>query len=160
MPYIKRERREVIDGWLRLVQDHVEGDVAMTMEKLFPDMPKDCGELNYALTMIVVGHDRIQYGQLDRMLKAVGTAYLMGQPLRYQRINDVIGAYHGAEMELQRRRPGAKKFEAISLIACARSLYSTIGVAYEIQKIAENGDIDFGEAADAAAIRQQVKDVS
>lgn len=155
MPYIKGERRTAIIEWLNCVDDHVEGDVQTPMTALFEAMPKDCGELNFALTMTCIAHNRVSFGSLDRKLNTIGKAYLLGQPLRYQRINDLIGACHGAAMELERRRPGAKKFEAISLIAVARSLYSELGVGYEETKIAENGDIDYGESADAEMIRNK-----
>lgn len=149
MPYITGDRREAIDTWLKDMQGKVNGGRFIPDEL---DGPQDCGELNYALTMVCIGHNRLQYGALDEMLRAIGLSFLHDKPLRYQRINDLVGACHGAAMELERRRPGAKKFEAITLIYLARSLYAEIGVGYELRKIAENGDIDFGESADAAAL--------
>lgn len=153
MPYITGDRREAVDSFLKLVHAHVDGDTATTICTLAQSAPEDCGELNYALTLTAIGNNRLQFGQLDARLRAIGTAYLMAKPLRYQRINDLIGAAHGAAMELDRRRPGAKKFEVVTLIYMARTLYAEMGVAYELKKIAENGDIDFGESADAAMVR-------
>jgi hypothetical protein len=58
------------------------------------------GGLNYAITQ-----------QIKR--------YIDGQPLNYQRINDVIGALEGAKLEFYRR----------------------IAAPYEDTKIQENGDV-------------------
>jgi hypothetical protein len=46
--------------------------------------PENCGELNYVLTMIVLGYHK-------------------RKGARYQTINDVIGALEGAKAEFQRR---------------------------------------------------------
>lgn len=157
MPYITANRRHAVNNWLTLVCNHVAGETEITICKIADadTMPGDCGELNYALTMTCINHKRTQFGALDAQLRAIITAYLMAETLRYQRLNDVVGALHCAALELERRRPGAKKFEAVSLIYAARTIYAEMGVAYETKKIAENGDIDFGEAADAAALRKQ-----
>jgi hypothetical protein len=154
MPYITANRRHAVNDWLTLVSNHVAGVTEVTICALADaaTMPGDCGELNYALTMTCIGHKRNQFGTLDAQIRAIVTAYLMAETLRYQRLNDVVGALHCAALELERRRPGAKKFEVISMIYAARTIYAEMGIAYETKKIAENGDIDFGEAADAAAL--------
>jgi Domain of unknown function (DUF6899) len=64
MPYIKKERREAINTG---------------------DAPRDAGELNFALTMIV-----------DRYLQDKGG-------LRYAHINEAVGALECAKLELYRR---------------------------------------------------------
>jgi len=58
------------------------------------------GELNYCITKLV-------------------TMYLQGKDLKYQVINDIVGALEGAKQEFYRR----------------------IAVPYEMQKEAENGDV-------------------
>ena len=157
MPYIKNDRRLVIRNWLTGAWASAEG--ASDLPALRADAaPQDCGELNFALTMTVIEHNQMKYGGLDARLEFIVRDYLFRGPMRYQRINDVIGALHCATMELDRRRPGAKKFEAITLNYLARSIYTRVAVAYELTKIAENGDIDYGESADATAIRDQAKD--
>lgn len=85
MPYIKRERR-------------VKFQILNT--------PKDAGELNYALTRLI-----IQYVELHG--------------LRYQTINDVIGALTSCTAEFQRR----------------------VVAPYEDRKIDENGDLPWPSGA-------------
>ncbi len=63
-------------------------------------VPEDAGELNYAFTFII-------------------KSYLEGKELRYQLINDVVGALEGAKTEFQRR----------------------VVTPYEDIKIKENGDV-------------------
>jgi hypothetical protein len=63
-------------------------------------VPEDAGELNYAFTFII-------------------KKYLEHHPLKYQTLNDIVGALEGAKLELYRR-----------LIA-----------PYEDEKIKENGDV-------------------
>mgnify|MGYP001603503530 CR=1 FL=1 len=63
-------------------------------------IPKDAGELNFAFTRAI-------------------SYYLESQGLRYQTINDIVGALEGAKAEFQRR----------------------IVAPYEDGKKAENGDV-------------------
>lgn len=63
------------------------------------DEPQTAGELNYAVTTLIRDY--------------------VGQPLSYQRINDVLGALEGAKLEFYRR----------------------VVVPYENAKMAENGDV-------------------
>jgi len=67
MPYITQERRDAL---------------TKTLTPL-PDTPKNAGELNYAITLLL-----IQYW------KDGG---------RYQHINDILGACEGAKLEFYRR---------------------------------------------------------
>lgn len=62
--------------------------------------PKTAGELNYSFTMLI-------------------KRYLMEKSLKYQTINDIIGALEGAKAEFYRR----------------------IVVPYENKKIQEDGDV-------------------
>lgn len=64
--------------------------------------PDTAGELNYKITMLLI-------------------QYCDQHGLSYQRINDCIGACHGAAQEFYRR----------------------VAAPYENEKIAENGDIDY-----------------
>lgn len=61
MPYIKEERR--------------------AQAAVYPD---DCGELNFAITKLVVG-------------------YMQRKGKRYATINDIVGALEGAKLEFYRR---------------------------------------------------------
>lgn len=72
MPYIKQERRDAM---------------ANTLEAT-PDCPHNAGELNYAITVLLLQYWR-QPG-----------------PANYQRINDIVGACGGALHEFQRRIVG------------------------------------------------------
>jgi hypothetical protein len=109
--------------------------------------PQDCGELNYALTMTCIRYDRVKFGALDDYTRAICLWYAQAAPVRYQRINDIIGACECAALELERRVPNVRKFEAVTLRYLSRYVYGHIAVAYEIQKIAENGDIDYSRGS-------------
>jgi len=63
-------------------------------------LPENAGELNYAFTFII-------------------REYLKSQPLKYQTLNDIVGALEGAKVEFQRR----------------------VVAPYEDLKIKENGDV-------------------
>lgn len=63
-------------------------------------VPQDAGELNYAITKLVL-------------------LYMGSAPVKYQRINDVVGALEGAKLEFYRRYVAA----------------------YEDVKIEANGDV-------------------
>ena len=69
-------------------------------ERVIGDGPNNCGELNFAIT--------------DLLLE-----YLERKGLRYQTINDIIGALEGAKLEFTRR----------------------VTNPYEDKKIKENGDV-------------------
>ena len=74
MPYIKHDRR----------LDLARGQP-----------PKDAGELNYAITMVLL-------------------RYWVSQGRSYQRINDIVGACEGAKLEFCRRVVG--KYEDQKII--------------------------------------------
>jgi hypothetical protein len=71
MPYIKQERRDAMTPTL----------------KPFPDTAKNCGELNYAITLLLI-------------------KYWEEKGASYQTINDIHGAASGALHEFQRRVVG------------------------------------------------------
>ena len=73
MPYIKTDRR-----------------IPLTMA-----CPQNAGELNYALTKMVL-------------------AYIAQHGLNYQHINDVVGAMEGAKMEFYRRVVGKYEDQKIA----------------------------------------------
>jgi hypothetical protein len=75
MPYVKKERREVIDDALESLLIFVDEDTPETLV---------AGDLNYIFTQIA-------------------NQYLLGAGLNYQNINNVIGAMEGAKLELYRR---------------------------------------------------------
>lgn len=58
-------------------------------------------------------------GQLNYLFSLIARDYINKQGLKYQAINDIIGALEGAKMEFYRR----------------------VAAPYEDQKIVENGDV-------------------
>lgn len=92
MPYIKITDRQ------KFCEDSKGGFI-----DLLPEVGKKCenaGELNYCFTVIAQN-------------------YLLKKGLKYQNINDIIGALEGCKLELYRRIAGP----------------------YEDEKIEENGDV-------------------
>jgi hypothetical protein len=89
MPYIQQSDRDKFN------LQSVEGQPVIPLEKI-----ETCGELNYIITLIC--HN-----------------YIKRKGLRYQNINDVMGALEGAKTEFYRR----------------------VAAPYEDQKIIENGDV-------------------
>lgn len=61
----------------------------------FPDTPKNAGELNYAITLLIIG-------------------YMKEAPYSYQRINDCVGACEGAKLEFIRRFVGKYEDQKIA----------------------------------------------
>lgn len=91
MPYIKPEDREKFKS---------PTDGYCIIEDL-AGIIENCGELNYVITVICQN-------------------YIKQKGLRYQNINDVVGALEGAKLELYRR----------------------VASKYEDAKIEENGDVN------------------
>lgn len=98
MPYIKVEDRN------RIITTSLDPQSYQRKIGIRADNVENCGELNYAITILV-------------------QTYLKNKGLRYQNINDAIGALEGAKMELYRR----------------------FAADYENQKIKENGDVNLLE---------------
>lgn len=79
---------------------YITQDRRDVLDHIATETPNDAGELNYLFTMIA-------------------KRYLRKHGLRYQRINDLMGALEGAKLELYRR----------------------VAAPYEDTKIEENGDV-------------------
>lgn len=136
VPYISKSRRTTLDEYLiHLVADGYQAN------PLSVAGPQNCGELNYCLTTTCLRYDRAHLGSLETNLFKVAAHYFTAKPLSYQRINDLIGAGACAVLEIGRRCPGTKKFEILALTSLCRRAYAEFAVAYENQKIVENGDI-------------------
>lgn len=88
MPYIKQEQRDGLDD--------IISELVNKMSTMGEDARK--GVLNYTVTKIMLG--------------------VIGDEIKYGKINDVVGALECCKMELYRR----------------------LAVPYEDQKISENGD--------------------
>lgn len=96
MPYIKQEDRG------RIITTSLDPQSHQRKIGIRADNVENCGELNFAITVLI-------------------QTYIKNKGLRYQNINDVIGALEGAKMEL----------------------YRMVAVDYENEKISENGDVNF-----------------
>jgi hypothetical protein len=112
--------------------------------------PRNCGELNYALTMAIINSAKVHGITADKAtpslpdtLRAILVAYLEAEPLRYQRVNDMIGAAECAVLEFDRRAAHSYRYQKTVLLMVARSLYRDYGAPYEDLKISENGDIPY-----------------
>lgn len=120
MPYITMDRRPPID---------------------MGETPKNAGELNYCLTMTILrSRDPVS---LPSKIETKCREYLADAELRYQRINDVLGALSGAWREYRRRAktsPVVKAEVRDMLEAIADKLYRDIAGPYEDKAIAKNGD--------------------
>lgn len=133
MPYITKARRADVRSYL----------VHPVRNSILA--PQDAGELNFALTIVCLRP--LDRTGLREILEGIVKNYLLAKPLRYQRINDVVGACECASLELDRRLPQTKKFAKLALRQVASAAYDEIGVPYERTKIEENGDIaEYGEA--------------
>lgn len=120
MPYIEQHRRAAIDAG---------------------GTPIVCGELNYALCMLAIKHspEFMYYDLVRQYLHEQDVRSETG--LRYQHINDAMGAMDGACRELHRRRPGVYTIQITALQNAARDIYSTVAAPYEDGKIAQTGDL-------------------
>lgn len=130
MPYIAPEDRVRINRYLSGPHYHKN------------DKPQNCGELNYAITLTAISPDLTPQGKFAALRK-IAMDYLAREPLRYQRINDVHGAFHCAVLELERRAPG--RFSAMQswIDHLSFQIYEEIAAPYEDTKIKQNGDIAY-----------------
>lgn len=95
--------------------------------------------MNFCLTCLILkGTTRAE--EFESVMKAYLTA---GVPLRYQRINDVIGAAESAILEADRRAPYRYRYQKLILNQVARRVYFQIAGPYEDMKREENGDIEY-----------------
>ncbi len=128
MPYITQDRRQALATWLGIAPEGRCKDAG----------PLNAGELNFCLTALI-----IRGTVKSQDFKDVFHAYIDSEPLRYQRINDVVGAAECAALEADARAPGSYKFPKAILVAAARDFYRSVARPYEDAKIKENGDIDY-----------------
>jgi hypothetical protein len=118
MPYIEEARRRVVG---------------------LSAAPDNCGELNFALTMTVLELDDMRGA--EAVMEAICLQYIQRKGLKYQHINDVVGAVFGAKLEYV-RRTGSRKFDSL-FDDVAKSFYRGIAAPYEDTKIASNGDLPY-----------------
>jgi hypothetical protein len=132
MPYIKQERRDALNKWLSLPRE--------SEARIKSPGPGDAGELNFCLTMLLI--DQKPPKQED--FEAVMHAYIASQvPMRYARLNDIVGAAECAVLEADRRAPHQYLYQKLLLSNAARKFYSQVAAPYEDTKIRENGDIHY-----------------
>lgn len=116
---------------------------AETRAKLQSGMPPTGpGELNYKLTMAILAQPWTRQQVLFDWMLELGKQYIRENGLSYQRINDVLGAYAGAALELLRRTRNYG-IEARLLREVAERFYSDVAAPYEDTKIAANGDLPY-----------------
>ena len=124
MPYIIEERRREIDSGV---------------------IPQTCGELNYLLTMMCLqAPNHTAYAAIKSDMHAALNLYVAQFPeLRYQVINDIMGALDGAAREFVRREHvNAASFHAV-LRAVGTEFYQTVASPYEDGARLKNGDIAY-----------------
>lgn len=100
---------------------------------------ENCGELNYLFSMLVLESDDMR--GLDNEMQALCRQYIAHHGLKYQHINDVMGALKGARVEMV-RRTGIHKFNTL-FDDVAKCFYDDVAAPYEDVKIAENGDLPY-----------------
>ena len=124
MPYITEDRRRSIDSGV---------------------VPQNCGELNYLITMMLIqAKNKKNLALIKADLHTALNIYTGQFPsLRYQHVNDVLGALDGAGREFARREHyNAAQFQAV-LRAVGAEFYQTVAAPYEDVKRNENGDIAY-----------------
>lgn len=137
MPYIKNDRESLVRG---------------------ERCPKEPGELNFLVTVMLLDVLKEQQPDLKRFeerLLSLAMAYAVDEPLKYQRINDIVGAFTGAWMEFIRRKTDgtydtrafsmdtAELYDAAgnSIGLALEAFYKNVAGPYENKKIKENGDV-------------------
>lgn len=126
MPYIEKSRRPNMLRYLSNMQH------APTV-----DRPANCGELNFVICELVRHRTHPQL-----LILRACEDYIRAN-MRYQRINDAIGAVTCAGLECARRgwQVGPPRFTGFEQRLIIDRLYATIAAPYEDLKIKENGDI-------------------
>lgn len=120
MPYITQDRREEID----------KGET-----------PKNAGELNYRFTTQILAGERALW--VPR-LTSISERYLETNGLKYQTINDVLGALDGARREYDRRSSYPNDYHLRQCVkTVADRFYDLHAAPYEDKKIKENGDLPY-----------------
>lgn len=82
MPYIKQDKR-----YQDLLEIYAKKDADTLNLNIEANGPRNSGELNFVLTIIVQEYFKVNGG-------------------RYQQINDIVGALEGAKLEFYRRIVG------------------------------------------------------
>lgn len=126
MPYIDPRDRP-------RVRKYVEA-LAFGTEPASCDMPKTCGELNFAVSLLAYHRGGIP------LIEQAALDYLAHKGRSYQTFNDIGGAILFAAFERERRAWNSDLSEADAL-RILHSLYSARIAAYENVKIASNGDL-------------------
>lgn len=132
MPYIVQDRRKPL----------LEGAV-----------PEHTGELNFLFTNIFIDcfNKRKMEGMETRLWNAI-YKFMGTKELRYAMINDIVGAYVGAQLEFFTRiipTVDEEDYELADYLAefddqstdFLVKVYGTIATPYEKKKIKENGDV-------------------
>lgn len=98
--------------------------------------PKTAGELNYVFTIACI--ESQTKSELYQRLILSACGYVDTNNLSYQIINDILGALTGANKEYYRRTGTSwdKVFDDVT-----DAFYNKIAIAYEEEKIFENGDV-------------------
>lgn len=124
MPYIAQDDRKALDSGSR--------------------QPATAGELNYMISTTVLASIKIGSRQtvLFDCLLLIGKEYIGRAGLNYAHINDVLGAYSGAALEL-RRRTRYCGVESRLISDVSDRFYSDVAAPYEDTKIAANGDLPY-----------------
>jgi hypothetical protein len=115
MPYIKQEDRSRVDG----------GNIQTS------------GELNYAVTRLLLGHTSDFAYDLAVLLQD----YIKTNGLSYSKINDCLGALEGAKLEFRRRTDTWSNPELQTLDNIKKEFYDNVAAPYEDTKIKLNGDV-------------------
>lgn len=125
MPYIEKNRRPLIDN----------GVVS----------PECAGDMNYLLTKLY------KYKDIDSIRHGVRTIiaeYIMNKGLKYQHLNDIVGAVICSSFEYYRRGLRDNTTDTGRLLEIAEILdheleyfYMQVAGPYEDTKIEENGDV-------------------
>src|SRR5262245_54907465 len=121
MPYIEQERREKV----------ASGDI-----------PRNAGELNYLLTITALRKSKtpdVIFGELRKICRD----YIAHHGLRYQYINDVMGALSGAYCEMHRRGRAKLAHRTKLFGMVANEFYTNVAAGYENTKIIANGDFPY-----------------
>lgn len=107
--------------------------------------PSNAGELNYCFTRAIRD---LEEDEARAALKTIIAEYLQDMGLRYQYINDIIGALEGCILEHYRQMCKKGQISKMSFPAIIDLIdtemtyfYDHIAAPYEDVKIEENGDV-------------------
>lgn len=121
MPYIRQERREVLNN----------------MSKYNP--PQTPGELNYQFTQAMIYSETKK--TLDQAFATFSLGYILEKELGYATINDIMGALICAGAEWAARTGKSHCWQTDALKDYMAWFYKDIATPYEKDKRAKNGDV-------------------